>query len=160
MYTHSIELKFYTFSRFSNIKYTLYTRYTFPRAIFITCATFSTMLFTYFSNLLIRPIFFVGIFRNVTGCDSVATTTVGATPMNTGLILTNWMGRDPRSQLCPWSRCVRPCSIPLIKWMPDHYALALKDGLISKRNLVSKRFTALGRSNFSPSHERIVNSDG
>lgn len=49
------------------------------------------------------------------------------------------MATDPRPQLCLWSRCVRPCSIPLIKWTPDHYALALKDELISKRNLVSKR---------------------
>lgn len=102
----------------------------------------------------------------------MATTTVGATPMNTGLILTNWMGRDPRSQLCLWSRCVRPCSIPLIKWMLDHYALepvGLKDELIPK--LSFRR--ALG-SNFSPSHrsatlsspfwilgeERIVNTNG
>lgn len=126
---------------FAIFKYKVHITY--PLYISSSNIHYMRHVFDYAFHLFFEPVnppnILRWIFRNVTGCDSVATTTVGATSMNTGLILTNWMGRDPRSQLCLWSRCVRPCSIPLIKWMPDHYALPLKDGLISKRNLVSKR---------------------
>lgn len=100
----------------------------------------------------------------------MATTTVGATPMNTGLILTNWMGRDPRSQLCLWSRCVRPCSIPLIKWMLDHYALAgrsqrwvdpqTESRFEERLDPIFRQVTTLSSPFWILGEERIVNTNG